>query len=170
MNRDWKESGACLETEISDQVKQYGYDYFIAYQTDKFLSGSKETGSLDGIEWERILEIRLFSESKEFLARRTMIGVNNPFQWRIASEEGLKKDEFIIKYQTLDIDSTHTSRGESGNLQLMTTGGGKYELPIEKGMTAVKVISYVSYSEKDGMAFIYDNRLAGFVKEGEANV
>ncbi|MCR5772563.1 MAG: hypothetical protein K6G87_15195 [Butyrivibrio sp.] len=170
MNRDWKNSGVCSEAEISEKVHHCDYEYFIAYQTDRFLSGSKKTGTLDGIEWGKLLEIRLFSETQEFLARRTMIGTNNPFQWRVASEENLKDDEYIIKYQTLDIDSTHTSRGESGNLHLMTTGGGKYELPIEEDMAAVKVISYISYSDKDGMAFIYDNRLAGFVKEGEANV
>ena len=167
MNNEWENAGICSEEELSEKVRGFDYKYYLAYQTDKFLAGLKSTGSLDRIEWDKLLEIRLFSETHELLARRTMTGKDNMFQWRIASEENMKDDEYIIRYQTLDIDSNFTFQGENGNLKLMTTGGGEYELPINKDMTKVKIISYVLYSNEDGMASVYDNRLAGFMKEGE---
>lgn len=167
MRKEWKEQGKCKETELNRLIAGMDYSYFVAYQTDKFLSGADKPSSLDRIEWHKLLEIRLFSAEKELLARRTMIGENNEFQWRIASEAGLHKEEYIVRYQTLDIDSAYTKEGEWGNLNLMTTGGGTYELPIERNMTGIKVISYIGYSSEDGMAYIYDNRLAGFMAGGE---
>ena len=75
--------------------------------------------SLKRIEWNKLLEIRLFSKKSELLARRTMIGRNHLFQWRIASEKGLREDEYFETYQTLDIH--YTTQGEHGNLNLITT-------------------------------------------------
>ena len=167
MHKEWTNQGNCPELELYDKIKCYDYAYYIAFQTDRFLSGSANIASLDRIEWEKLLEIRLFSEKGELLARRTMIGENHPFQWRIASEEGLNDDEYMVRYQTLDIDSNFTELGAFGNLKLMTTGGGRYELPIDENMKSVKVISYISYGD-DGMAFIYDDRFVGFTNGGEA--
>ena len=167
MKKVWNNSGVCAESELSGIIGAYDYEYYVAYQIDRFRSGSGNVETLDNIEWVKLLEIRLFSEKSEFLARRTMTGAANKFQWRIASEEGLREDEYIVRYQALDIDSNYTKEGEHGNLQLMTTGGGKYELPIEKNMESIRVVSYIAYSAEDGMAAVYDNRLAGFVKEGE---
>ena len=168
MHNGWIKHGNWTETELCEKIRNYDYKYFIAFHTDRFLSGYVNVETLDRIEWKKLLEIRLFSEKGELLARRTMVGGNHLFQWRIASEEGLADDEYIIRYQTLDIDSDYIEKGEFGNLKLMSTGGGRYELPIDENMKSIKVISYVDY-EEDGMAFIYDDRLAGFVDErGEA--
>ena len=161
MRKGWMNQGNSAESELYDKIKDYDYKYYIAFQTDSFLSGSSKIESMDRIDWTKLLEIRLFSEKNEFLARRTMVGESHEFQWRIASEEGLEKDEYIIRYQTLDIDSNFTEQGEFGNLKLVSTGGGRYELPIEEKMECVKIISYITYGN-DGMAFIYDDRLAGW--------
>ena len=171
MSREWKNHGTCSDKEIYELIKSmisvnFGYNYYIAFQTDKFLSGIKGDEALNKIEWNKLLEIRLFSEKSELLARRTMIGENNSFQWRIASEEEMGDDEYIIRYQTLDIDSNYTREGEQGNLSLLTTGGGAYELPSEEGDDSIKVLSYIDYSKDDGMAYIYDDRLVGFSKRG----
>lgn len=163
--KEWGRKGVCGEQELQELFAKDGYSYFVAYQTDKFISGRNTSAALSQIDSKKLLEIRLFSEKKEVLARRTMIGAEHKFQWREASEEGLSNDEYVVSYQTLDIDRTKTSSGLNGNLQLMTTGGGKYELPIDKNHDSIKVISYIDY-DKSGMAYIYDDRLAGFVTQG----
>lgn len=164
MRREWKQKGECNENELNSVINKIDYTYYLVFLTDKFIAGTEDL--INRVEWDKVLELRLFSETQEFLARRTMTGENSVFQWRIASEDGLSKDEFIVKYQTLDIDDEKTEEGKFGNLYLMTTGGGRYELPIKKGTGSIKVISYISYDEKTGMANIYDNRLAGFIMGG----
>lgn len=164
----WDKKGVCSEQELLDLVSQYEYTYYLAFQTNLFLSGSSKMPSLKRIEWNKLLEIRLFSKKSELLARRTMIGRNHLFQWRIASEKGLREDEYFETYQTLDIDSSHTTQGEHGNLNLITTGGGTYELPIDKSITCVKLISYIDYKQDEGMAYIYDDRFVDFLPGGEA--
>ncbi len=164
MNKGEFEKGLCSEQELWEEIKKHDYTYYVAYQTDSFLSGSAQVESLSRIDWSKLLEIRLFSEKGEFLARRTMIGAGHKFQWRIATEEKLTEDDFIVRYQTIDIDSNFTSQGSYGNLSLLTTGGGCYELPIKENMKLIKVISYIAYGD-DGMAYIYDDRMAGFAEE-----
>lgn len=165
MNKKWKRQGICEEQELQEILFEDSCNYFVAYQTDKFISGRNTSAALSQIDSKKLLEIRLFSEIKEILVRRTMIGAKHRFQWREASEEGLLNDEYVERYQTLDIDKTKTCPGLNGNLQLMTTGGGKYELPIDKNYNSIRVISYIGYDES-GMAYIYDDRLAGFVTLG----
>ena len=167
MVRKW-ESGKCPENELIDIIDINLYKYFVAYQTDCFLAGMARDAR-ERVEFDKLLEIRLFSNDQEFLASRTRIGGDSHFQWRIASEEELSaQKDYTIRYQSLDIDSDYTEKGENGNLKLMTTGGGNFELPIEEGMDSIRVISYISYNEQDGMAYIYDNRLAGFTRSGGA--
>ena len=161
MNREWEKHGVCLEDSVMDEIHKHSFDYYIAFQVDKFLAGSSKVESIDRIEVDKLLEVRLFSDKDELLINRTMIGAEHEFSWRVASEDDGSRD-YIVKYQTLDIDSEKTSEGEYGNLKLMTTGGGEYELPISRNIDRVKIISYIDYDSKDGMAYIYDNRLVGF--------
>ncbi len=166
MLNKWKEKGIIFEDGVLTLAREFEYDFYVAYQTDKFLAGKKQQDSLDRIDVCKLLEIRLFSGRKELLITRSMIGQDSGFQWRVASEDNLTSDEYIERVQTIDVDTGKTRLGEFGNYSLMTTGGGAYELPIEKGHDGIKVVSYIGYKEDDGMAYIYDNRLAGFVKGG----
>lgn len=165
MHKEWEWKGICDESELLETVFDNRCLYFVAYQTDRFIAGRNTLEILRQIDSRRLLEIRLFSENQEVLARRTMIGEGHKFQWRIASEEGLAENEYVERYQTLDIDHTKINIGSNGNLQLMTTGGGRYELPISQEQDSIRVISYINYDES-GMAYIYDNRLAGFTTQG----
>lgn len=165
MQKEWERQGICDEAEVLEAVFENCYRYFVAYQTDQFIAGRNTLEILRQIDSSRLLEIRLFSENQEVLARRTMIGAGHKFQWRIASEEGLLENAYVERYQTLDIDRTKINAGLNGNLQLMTTGGGKYELPVSEEHDSIRVISYIDYDES-GMAYIYDNRLAGFATQG----
>lgn len=173
----WAEHGECDEVNIKDRLINYDeYDYYIAFQVDCFLAGTKEMGKLiERVNLKQLLEIRLFSEKGEFLARRTRLG--SVFQWRKASEEGIKKKpseenvnerNFLERFQLLDMQSEKTEEGEYGNRILTSSSGNRYELPIADGMNGIKVISYIAYDKDDGMAYVYDNRLAGFARvEGE---
>ncbi len=165
MRKEWKRQGICDESELLGTVFENCYRYFVAYQTDRFIAGRNALEIFHQIDRKKLLEIRLFSESQEVLARRTMVGAGHKFQWRVASEEGLLKNAYVERYQTLDIDRTKINAGSNGNLQLMTTGGGKYELPVSEAHDSIRVISYIDYDES-GMAYIYDNRLAGFAIQG----
>ena len=165
MSKEWKEHGTCSESEVMNIVADKSYDCFVAYQTDLFIAGKNTADKLRQIECDKLLELRLFDREGELLVRRTMIGAENLFQWRVADERGLSEDEFIVKYQTLDIDETGSVGEKDGNRVLMTTGGGRFELPIGSGRDTIRIISYVEY-DTDGMAHIYDNRLAGFVEKG----
>lgn len=166
MNNRWKEHGECGEDLLVDAIYSEGYDYYFAFLTDQFLSGKAVYEELKKINAKKLLELRLVNRTQEALAVRTMIGADHPFQWRIASEEGLKSDEYIVRYQTLDIDLNHTEKLENGTLKVMTTGGGIFELPELSGRDTIRVISYVGY-DQDGMAYIFDNRLAEFVRAGD---
>ena len=165
MDKSGKKSGTCTESQLIDCIADKSYKSFVAYQTDCFISGHNTDENLGRIEVKKLLEIRLFNEKEEVMARRTMIGINNPFQWRVANEDGLSKEDYIERLQTLDIDTSCTQQGDNGNLCLTTTGGGKFELPIRKEHDSIKIISYIGYDD-DGMAYIYDDRLAGFVTKG----
>jgi len=172
MRKIWPGDDNCSEDLLKDlildvdKIGKGAYEYFLAFHSDRFIAGKYIEKALEGIDWTSLLEIRLFSAEQEMLARRTMSGKNNLFQWRVASEAGLSSTDYVSRIQTLDIDSSYTQRGDNGNLQLMTTGGGKYELPIEEGMDSIKIISYIDY-DAEGMAYFYDNRYAGFKRGGE---
>lgn len=165
MHKEWARQGTCGEADLLKTVFEDCYRYFVAYQTDRFIAGRNTLKILSQIDSSRLLEIRLFSENQEVLARRTMIGAGRRFQWRIASEEGFSESAYVERYQTLDIDRTKVNAGSNGNLQLWTTGGGKYELPVSEMHDSIRVISYIDYGES-GMAYVYDNRLAGFAIQG----
>ena len=93
MNKEWKEHGKCSESGIMSLVADKPYDCFVAYQTDRFIAGRNTADKLRQIECDKLLEIRLFDRKGELLARRTMIGAGNLFQWRVADESGLSEDE-----------------------------------------------------------------------------
>lgn len=171
MNKIWKQQGQVEETELLKIIEVENKDVFLAFFTDQFLSGYCTGKELEEIPTDKLLELRIFNEEREFLARRTMIGTKHKFQWRIASESEIKENreiQFLVQYQTIDMDAKKTREGKDDKLELVSTGGGHYNLPIKKEEDTIKVITYISYDE-DGMAYIIDNRIAGFVNSEEMN-
>ena len=78
MDKSGKKSGTCTESQLIDCIADKSYKSFVAYQTDCFISGHNTDENLGRIEVKKLLEIRLFNEKEEVMARRTMIGINNP--------------------------------------------------------------------------------------------
>ena len=162
---EWKNQGKCLDNELEEVIKNQDLStckYFVAYFTDGFLSGFVGEGLFEKIDVGKLLELRIFGEEKELLALRSAIGNNSAFAWRIACEEGMKEDTYLKREQTLDIDETR-SAVVGDEMEIMSTGGGSYRLPITPEEKKVVVISYVKY-DSDGLAQVYDNRMAGFAK------
>lgn len=172
MQTQWiEDSGSCQERELSDLLNNEVSDtsYYLAGLTDQYLSGMAGEEELNSLDLEKLLEIRIFSDEHEFLARRSFLG--QPFQWRIASEKNCKDDPgaYIVRYQYLDINEEKTSDLNDGKLSLMTTVGGRYSLPINRGIERVKIIVYLDY-DSEGMASVADYRVCGFRRDGEGEI
>ncbi|MCI6731168.1 MAG: CRISPR-associated protein Csx19 [Lachnospiraceae bacterium] len=170
-----KESGTIKEEELSAKLQRYHSEneLFLAYSTDSFCAGHALENELSELHVKQLLELRIFSENKELYYCRSRMGED--FQWRLASEENLEKDYYMIQYQTLDINTAKMEQDgfptdTYGNLILYTTVGGKYKLPISREDNCSKIIAYIDYDEY-GMAKIKDYRLCGFlyVKEEKQN-
>lgn len=171
-NDKWiKASGITTEDELINEIKKYAGDdrYFLAYCTDKFYAGRAELEQFNQLKKDNILEIRLFSEIEEIHFIRSSVGVD--FQWRIASEDGLSESDYMVQYQTIDLNQNRINQNNNQtdmfeNKVLYTTVGGEYCLPISGNEDSSKIISYINYDE-NGMAKITDYRVCGFVKKPE---
>ena len=183
MERIWiRENGVCNENDLSGLLRdQMSADsYFAAYQTDRLLSGRPD--QIEDIDPSKLLEIRIFDEQTEFLARRSVI--KKPFMWRIADDKTLSErvkmraddpnnlypaDEsmyFHTGYQMLDVntDKSKEITGEDGTFvktDFMSTVGGRYSLPITKNIQKIKTKTYYSY-DADGMVSADDFRMCSF--------
>lgn len=172
----WIEAqGTKCESEMSDFLSEYFRDglLYIACFTDRFESGIADKAAVSGISLESLLEIRIFNNEVELLARRSHI--NGDFYWRIASDRArtqnfkhIKANEpdndlpekeemtYFIQYQQLDIN-----REKSKGSKLISTVGGRYSLPLNGNENAAKLMIYMVYDER-GMAAAADFRICGF--------
>ena len=176
MDRIWiLDSGEVEEKDLIDVVKQYIQDnkYYVAYACDAFYSGIC-SGKEDIVKnYAELLELRIFDEHTEFMARRSTIG--HKFVWRKIDDRELDKRYagsndpslppmpemlFIDEEQTLDIN-TEKSVEREGVTEVISTTGGRYTLPVKNKEGSVKTRIYLSY-DKDGMATAEDYRLCGF--------
>lgn len=180
MNEWIKEKGRIEEIDlISLMLKEYGYsnsNKYVAFFTDKLDCGYCDNGILNPkiTDIEHLLDIRIFSQDREFRATRSQIG--NDFVWRIADDsifkEKLKQIENKIdkdfEYRTfkennyLDIDSKKNSTLDRGFYNVTATGGGSYSLPVDEKVTRIITQSYLNYSDNDGSIIVADWRIVGF--------
>lgn len=163
-----KDSGLVSEKDICSEALRTAPEksLFLACGTNYFRAGHADGKELGTLKLDRLLELRIFSEQCEIYFRRTSAG--RDFQWRLASEQDVPEDCYIVQYQTLDINQDRAEKmkyptDEYGNLQLFTTVGGKYVLPADPAADSSEIICYIAY-DKNGMAKIADYRLKGFVK------
>ncbi len=145
-------------------------DRIVAYYVDGFQSGRADR--LDAIldRQDRLLELRMFSKTRELWLHRSRLGVG--FFWRIASEEQFPDP---AKYcfetrQLLDLGESPDEMPtfENGLRVLHSSGGSRFLLPVSGEERFVRIMNYVAYDE-DGVANAADYRLIGFAKEGKSN-
>ena len=147
-----KQHGVIEEDEIINQMMKYEgkENSFLAYSTDSFYAGKVEKEQLEQLKKENLLEVRIFSETEETCFQRSSIG--KMFQWRTASENGLEKTDYLVQYQTLDLNKKRME--EEGNLKD----------PFGETEDSSKIITYIAYDES-GMAKAADYRVCGFVQK-----
>ena len=164
MSKEWiKESGTCqgsdLDTIISSIIKEIDNGLYIAMYTDRFESG-KITDDCR-FEDKYVLEIRIFNKDKEILLSRGSI--SEDFIWRyISNDKTLDDESYYARYHVIDMNEPLSKDYlDNGNLSIISTGGGRYSLPVTEGTKKIKIITYIDYDE-NGMAYAADNRVCGF--------
>lgn len=162
-----KETGAVQEEELYSELqrKLRKDSLFLACGTNFFLAGHAVPEELAGVNVEKLLELRIFSDEEEVYYSRSCIG--EAFQWRFASEKGLPQKYYITQYQTIDINRDKVKQendpaDQYGNRIFYTTVGGEYVLPIDGEADSSEVVCYLAY-DKNGMAKVADYRLRRFV-------
>ena len=101
---------------------------------------------------DKLLELRIFNTSREFLLRRSCLGA--PFSWRLASEETLSPE---MRQKHCFETRQLLERGASS--------AGVFVLPVTEKERFVRIMNYVSY-DADGVANAADYRLMGFAEKG----
>ena len=89
--RKWiAESGMCDKSGLEVLVtKKVGNEEacFLAMMTNEFYSDIFSVDNIKSVDWNYLLELRVFNEKYEFLAVRGSIGES--FSWRITTDEKL---------------------------------------------------------------------------------
>ena len=113
---------------------------------------------LDGKD-EKILEVRVFCDNGEMRLSRTDIGKD--FSDRNIFDEEDERDHFD-EVQFLDIDEK-VGKTETG--RVFTTGGGSYNLPVERITDAkIRIRYYLDKYTKTGQAMVADWRAVEFME------
>lgn len=165
MSKEWiKESGAgpkeALKTFMDGKSDSLADMTYIAMYPDSFCSGRYN----GGLKLDTLLEARIFNDNMELLVSRNSI--KEDFSWRIASEQGTEgSDKYCFEqYQIIDINAEKSGEPmEDGCINIMSTVGGQYRLPITMDQKRIKIITYVDY-DKNGMAYVADDRICSFVR------
>ncbi len=164
MSREWIiENGqgpaGNLDSYLSEKKETFSGMKYIAMYPDSFRSGIYG----DGLKLEDLLEARIFNDEMELWITRNSIGED--FSWRIASEKDCRADAgaYYEQYQLIDMDTKLSGKPlDDGCIEIISTVGGKYALPIAAGQKRIKIITYVDYDE-NGMAYAADNRICCFI-------
>lgn len=136
--------------------------YILASLTDEYIVDKwpMEYCNLKGKE-DKILEIRIFNDDKELKIYRTDIG--KEFSCSIIKEDDYKDNDKVDEEQYLDIDTKKTKN----NHEVYSTGGGKYNLPLEKLNDAkIQIRYYIDRYEESGVARVCNWRCIA-LKEGK---
>lgn len=165
----WKE----VKTDTEIQKIKEGYVY--AAFTDrvcllKWPLSPKDEETLEQ-SFEKMLECRIFNEQMEYRMIRSAI--KKDWKKRFIEDDTAEEvtEQYYTEKQYLDIDSTKTKITEEG-LQLTTTGGGRFTLPVNYDKKPVdikvKIRNYLGYYEETGQAYVRDWRICGFEAMREA--
>lgn len=97
-------TGTISEENIQELICRYftGHYYYLAGCTDSYCSGRNELTDFLRKKADVLLELRVFSDDKELLFSRSLIG--HDFNWRITTDKGLEAYDYIDYEQYLDIN------------------------------------------------------------------
>ena len=173
------DSGLCPETAAAAKVSAFlrpdGKDalldaFLLAFYADRFWAARGECIPPSLPDVENLLEVRVCRTDAELWMHRSRLGA--AFAWRVADDAALwnhteqnadlfSPDDYRFEtVQLLDI-ARRGGKDEYGCMEVRSTTGGRYALPVADGDDRVKIVNYISYNA-DGVAGIADFRVAGF--------
>ena len=165
----WITDGGTAE-DAAGTVRRYAApeDRIVAYYADGFAAGYADRLEALLAGEDRLLELRLFSETRELWLHRSRLG--EPFAWRVASEAALPdKERYCFETrQLLDLREGPEAAPEldaAGLRVLRPLNGRRFALPCGGADRFVRLMNYVRY-DAEGVANAADWRLIGFAKEG----
>ncbi len=132
--------------------------FIMASLTDEYILDTwpMNTYSLHGKE-DKVLEIRIFNRDKEEKIFRT--DLSKDFLYTVSEDSG---KDYFDECQYIDID-TKLMPDNQGDM-VVTTGGGKFNLPMEKKVDSRVVIRYyLDRYGKTGHVKLASWRLVDFV-------
>ncbi|WP_155250406.1 type III-D CRISPR-associated protein Csx19 [Ruminococcus flavefaciens] len=127
----------------------------ILLYTDRFICCEQR----DIEDTEHLLEARIFNLQSELKIMRPTIA--DAFSFRYIEDSGLvEKKDYFPQEHYLDINP-----GLSYGTSYISTGGGKYQLPVENA-ERIQIRNYVSYDEQN-IAQITDFRCVRYLEKGD---
>ncbi len=152
-----------LSEFISKCEKDIKKGWFIAELSDEYIVDDISELNSDKCSENKVLEIRAFNDDMEHKLFRT--DISRDFHYRVIKDSDYGTDQTIDEVQILDIDTARSEGLRDG--YVMTTGGGKYHLPLEKYYKAcVKIRYYLERYEETGQARVADWRIVK-IEEGD---
>ena len=143
---------------------------YIATLTDALQCGDWQAlaGGAEELAWNKLLQLRIFTEAGEFLADRDT--VRGGFALRTILDEGpeyrtLEGEQFSSRLEEtnlLDIDTSQGVASVGGKTQFHTMGGGVYRLPVPLSTTKVVTYTYFQSNPENGIEFPVDWRVVRF--------
>ena len=139
--------------------------FFIAQYSDRIKIGGWKEGTR--VDENKLLELRVFDEDKEWKLFRSDLGSN--FSWRCRGDkhsdgtELIKGKDYFDEIQFLDIDIPRSKNASQG--VKFTTAGGSYCLPVnmpDLDRAGILIRHYFGVEAASGQAFIKDYRCVGF--------
>lgn len=112
--------------------------------------------SLEGKE-DKILEMHVFNRDREERLIRTDISKEFKYRQSVDSDK-----DYFDEYQYIDIDTKKLQSSEDGDV--VTTGGGKFNLPLDvKAGARLKIRYYLDKYEATGHVKLADWRMVDLV-------
>lgn len=137
--------------------------FVVAQLTDEYLADtwSESIRELLNKNAEKILEIRIFNQEKE--CRLFRLDIGKDFYERTLSDSGENKNCFDeVQYLDIDTDAGRERKGKGDFV--ISTGGGKYRLPLEDIHDAkVRIRYYLGRYDETGQARVEDWRMVEFI-------
>ena len=151
-----------LGTFLDESKKIVKEGWIIAASTDRYLVDTwpMTRYSETDISEDKILEIRVFNTGAE--NRLCRPSISSEFTNRCINDTKEDQDDCFDEVQYLDIDEEMSNNSRDG--MAVTTGGGKYYLPLNKMHDAkVRIRYYLGRYEETGQVRVRDWRILEFI-------
>ena len=153
--KNWEDVKGKIEKELMENSFVY------VSCTDRVFLCDINDSVLETIDFDLLLEMRVFNQKEEYRIIRPNIGTG--FRERTKTDDSLVENiDYFDQDQYMDIKEV-----QDGNTAI-SINGGSYKLPRSgvnnKAGMMIKIRNYIKYNESDGQARVDDWRIVGFVE------